>query len=152
MSFWDYVPIVATIKHAVTTPCGTSVSEYEHCKLSAEDCNLEGPLILARKEQCRNCILKKQNDCAVEYAGGDLSQVFLNQLSNVGLSAVLGMLIRQLVKRAGGKVTGGAVAGIAGVVVLGLDSVIDISIVISKLNDIARSAREAVDQYCDCPQ
>ena len=152
MGLLDYIPIVATVKHAVTSPCGREVKEYQHCKLTPEDCALEGPLVTARKKECRDCVLKKQNDCAIEYAGGNLAQAFLNQLVNVALGAVLTMIVRHLVKQAGGKIVGGAVAGIAGIVVLGLDAALDIAIVISKLTDINRAAQEAIAQYCDCPQ
>lgn len=151
MSFIDYIPIVATIKHALADPKGRDIEDYMDCKLKPEDCDLEDSLIMARKLECRSCILELQDQYAADFAGGNLGQAFLNQLGNVAIGALLGLLVRKLVRDAGGKMTAGAVGGVVGIVVLGLDAIVDLGIVITKLNQIGKAAQDAINEYCDCP-
>lgn len=152
MGFLDYIPFAATIKHALADPKGREIEDYIECKLKPGDCDLEPSLITARKLECQRCILGKQDEYCTDFIGGNMGQAFLNQTGNVAAGALLGILIKKLIKQAGGRVTVGAAGGIAGVVILGLDAAIDLGIVITKLNQIGDAARKAQGEYCNCPQ
>lgn len=145
MAWWEWVPIVKTIGHGLADPPGRSVSDYNDCRPSGEDC--EGLGKEAAELKCAECIRRKLAKFVSEWLGTSIGADFFEGAA----SATAYALGSALAKQAGGTFLGLSSTAWTGVgAVLAADALIDAGILLKKALDMWKAANRAIDDLCKC--
>lgn len=142
MSFWDHVPIVGTIKRAVTNWSGGEISDYVSCKVTIDDCRHLGNLIA--EQQCKTCINSLMNSHIQQLPSPPLVKDILEALG-AGVAGAVGW---KLLGIAGKEVLGKILIGIG--IILAVDALVDVALYFYRLFKIKNAASKAKEQFCNC--
>lgn len=144
LDWWEWIPIVSTIGHALADPEGRDCKDYASCKVDPRKCRVRA-LAAAEEERCRKCIRVKLAEYVSDWFGVEgVLRDAVQGLAGVVAAAVAKYGIKTGAKGAiGGAVTGGALA---------VDAAADLAILISKADDMADAAEKAEGKYCKCPR
>jgi hypothetical protein len=144
MGILDYIPVVATIKHAFfDDPPGRKVADYVECATTALDCETQGTDLAVA--DCERCIIRKAAGFFSELLGENL----LPDVIRFGIGAVITIFAERIVGALAVRLSVGAATGIG--VVLAGDAVIDAGITLSRAGDISKAAEQAKAALCRCP-
>jgi hypothetical protein len=144
MGFIDWFPVGSTIKHLTDNPKGMRVSDYT-CNMDTTACTSNPAAIAAAKAACERDI-DLQLIKNIEAYIGSIPNAIVHDVVGDIVTVIIAYLIKRNVARAAGLSI--PVVG----VVLGVDSIIDISIVISTLNRMKRAAARAKIVCCKCSE
>ena len=144
MAWWEWIPIVSTIGHALADPPGRDASDYSACKPSAKDCETKGAAVAIL--ECESCI----SDLLMKYISDWVGVPIGADLIKALAAGASGLIAQHLTKTGAKFVIGGATtwAGV-GWVLIG-DAAVDAGIVIKKLMDMYDASAAAKKQYCKC--
>ena len=146
MAWWEYVPIVKTIGHAIEDPPGRAASDYAQCRTTADECEQSTAVAILRCTDCvKNAVAKYATDWTGSAIGTDFFETAIS-VSALGIGAALakGAL--------GGTFLGLSASAWTGIgTVLAVDALADAAIIIYKLKDMYTAAQDAMKQYCVCP-
>ncbi len=146
MAWWEWIPVVKTVGHALADPPGRTHSDYIDCACTAAEC--EGSGSDAAVLRCTDCVKTKVAQFASEWTGASIGSDFFG----VVLGGSVGAIGTALAKGAAGGVFLGLSAtawtGIGAAVAI--DALIDTMIVLYKMMDMYTAARKAIGVYCRC--
>ena len=147
MAWWEYIPVVSTIGHAVADPPGRDVADYASCAVTATQCEQLGSLAAGRA--CETCISNKLSQYASDWVGSSIGSDFFEGVVGLSFTQVGASLLK---KGAGAKLLGMSAGAWSGVgTALAGDALIDFGIQIKKLMDMYDAAQAAKGRYCNCP-
>jgi len=149
MSFWDYVPIVATIKHYIDAPKGRDPTDYIACKMDPSICGGDLYSVNAAKATCEKCITAQLAKYIEDYVGGGGVTGLAGGVVSIGLSALVGAATKKLLAKGASTAAVAAAGGVT--VVLAIDGLADLYITISKMYEMYKAAQKAPELYCTCP-
>jgi hypothetical protein len=138
MSWWEWVPIVKTIGHALEDPAGRATTDYAPCSVTVASCEGLGKVVA--ELQCNQCISKMRNDFILDWLGVGTTGPEL--LEGVGAVAAF------LTAKYGAAAVAKAATGVGAVLLI--DDAIDVSIIIEKALEIGRAAEAARKSLCVC--
>jgi hypothetical protein len=147
MGILDYIPVVATIKHAFfDDPPGRKVADYAECGTTELDCEIKGTDLAVA--ECERCITGK----AAGFLGSLLGENLLPDVIRAGIGAVVAIFSERILGALGVRLAAGGATAVTGVgVVLFGDAVIDAGLTISRAREIGDAAEQAKTSLCRCP-
>lgn len=138
MSWWEWVPIVKTIGHALEDPPGRETVDYAACSVSVADCAGLGKVVAELK--CNQCISNMRNNFVLDWIGvGTTGPALLE-----GAGAITAFLIAKFGAAAVAKSATGVGAALA------VDDAIDVAIILKKMTEIFEAAEAARKSLCVC--
>lgn len=144
MSFFDWFPIASTIKHLTDNPKGMRVADYA-CNMDSRACMGNAVTISAAKLTCERDIDQQLIANIEKFIGSIPNAIVHDAVGDIG-AVVIAYLIKKNIKKAAGL----SIPAVG--VILGVDSIIDISVVITKLNRMKRAAERAKQVCCKCSE
>lgn len=145
MAFIDWIPIASTIRHLLQNPKGIRVSDYT-CNMDSRACiGGEQSLIAAAVLQCQKDI-DQQLLANVQNYVGSFGDAFVHD----AVGDIVGVAIAYLIKKNIAKAGGLSIPAVG--VVLGVDSIVDLSVVIATLKRMKDAAARAKIVCCKCAE
>jgi hypothetical protein len=146
MAWSDWIPFVATIKHALADPKGRAVSDYVcHMDKSACDTAFQSATIL----KCEQDIDQQALKFLADFVSGGIVDQLAGGVVSLTLAAIVGLILKQLIAKAAAKAAIAAAGGVT--IALALDGIADLAITLGKISQIHAAAEAAKKSCCTCP-
>lgn len=145
MAFLDWIPVASTIKHAFQNPKGIRVSDYTCTMNNAACASGDAPTISAAKLTCERDIDAQLIKNIQAYVGSIPDAIMHDAVGDIA-----GIVIAYLIKRSIKAAAGLSIPAVG--VVLGIDSFVDMGIVISTINRMKTAADRAKVICCKCAE
>ena len=147
MAWSDWIPIVATIKHALADPKGRAVSDYVcHMNKAACDTDYLAPAAIL---QCERDIDVQALQFISDFCGSGVVDQYAGGAVSLTLAAIVGIILKQLIAKAAAKAAINAAIGVTAI--LAIDGFADLAITLGKINQIHAAAEAAKKSCCTCP-
>jgi hypothetical protein len=144
MGFLDYIPVVATIKHAFfDDPAGRKVADYADCATTGLGCETKGTDLAVA--ECERCVTGKVAGFLSSLIGDNL----VPDIIRAGIGAALTIFAERFIAALAIRLSVRAAAGIGAALVV--DAAIDAGITLSRASDIRDAATQAKASLCLCP-
>lgn len=141
MGFWDHVPIVGTVKRALSHWSGGDIGDYNSCAVLPTDCENLGKTIA--EENCRNCINRLKTKYIKELPGPSIVKSLTEGVAGVTITA-----LGQSLLKGGTTALGKALTGVG--VVLIVDDLVDLGIYLYRVLSIGTATNKAIKSFCKC--
>jgi hypothetical protein len=155
MSWWEYIPGVNAVGHALTTYPGEAIEDYKSCQCTPPECeagSADPALMLAAQKRCADCMF----DLFEKY----LVSLIPGMAFDVGIGAVGYSLTKDAVEKAvinalkkyaltkGVEISAEALSGIGTILAVG--DAADFVVLGYKLIRIIQAYFNAKEKYCVC--
>jgi len=146
MAWWEWIPFVSTVGHAMADPPGRDVADYASCACTTAECEgLGAPAaVLACEKRIRDQLWKYVLDWIGSGAPSDFAEAALGATA-AKFAEALG---KALAPKLGPKV---AAAGTGVGAALTADGFLDMGIQLRKALQMWEAADKARATYCKCP-
>jgi RHS repeat-associated protein len=140
-AWWEWIPIISTIGHALADPKGIRPQDYQQSRSTAAECQVDAEYAFSL---CQKRVYAQVSANLASWLGISTGIDFTKGLLGMVMGAVSAWAVKHGIRGAvGGVITGG---------VLAVDSVVDLAIVFNKAMRIKDAAEAAIQQYCPCQQ
>lgn len=135
MAWWEWVPIVKTISHALDDPPGRATTDYAACATTVANCEGLGKAVA--ELACEKCIDAAVLKYVLDWLG----------IANTGPELLEGVAAAVALKF-GPAVAGKAATGVGAALIV--DDLVDAGILIKKAFDIDAAGAAAKKSLCTC--
>lgn len=146
MGFSDWIPIVATIKHALADPKGRVAADY-NCKMDKTACGTEFEAVTIKK--CEDDIKMQMLQYIADFCGGGIVDQYAGGVVSLTLAGIVALILKKLIAKEAAQAAISTAGGVT--VVLALDGFADLAITLKKVNQIKDAAEKAMKSCCSCP-
>ncbi|MEX6690104.1 hypothetical protein QTN47_21525 [Danxiaibacter flavus] len=147
MALSDWIPIVATIKHALADPKGRNVADYT-CTMDKTACGTEFEAVTIKK--CQDNIKMQMLQYIADFCGGGIVDQYAGGVVSLTLAAIVGLILKKLIAKNAAQAAISTAGGVT--IVLAVDGFADLAITIRKINQIKDAAEKAMQTCCSCPK